>query len=69
MSEFVLLVLVMGVMSVIDIRAMNRNGLKKEMIVYLVFLGVAGLLGILSLSTPRTSSIIKFLLERFYVEW
>lgn len=69
MKEFALLVLIMGFMGVIDIKAMVKNGLKKEMIVYLVLLVIAGSLGVLFMTTPLRSSILKFLLKLFHVEW
>lgn len=69
MKEYFLLVVLIDVMSVIDIRAMNKNGLKKEKIIYFAFLTIAGILALLFLRTSQTTSIIKFLLERFHVEW
>ena len=69
MKDIMTLLVLMSVMGVIDSKAMIKNGLKKELMLYIICFLFAGLIGILYLVNPLRPSIVSYLFNFFHVEW
>ena len=68
-NEFLIMFLVVGIVGFFDVKNMVNSGLKKELIVYSIFLGATVIFATLYLKNPLRRTILDMILDLFQVSW
>ncbi|MGI6562310.1 MAG: hypothetical protein ACOX3Q_07085 [Clostridia bacterium] len=67
--SFLIMFLVVGIVGFFDVKNMVNSGLKKELIVYSIFLGATVIFATLYLKNPLRRTILDMILDLFQVSW